>query len=243
MNNIFVLKKLIDEKAVVYWFSILLLGCSSSDVPQISDQSYFPLRVGNFRIYQVNETDILRLACTDNGETVKNYQLKELVTDSSKNVEGSYTYSIHRYTRPDSTQSWVDLDTWTARINSNQVIVNQNNISVVKCIFPLVENSVWYVNRYNNLGKDYDTLKNFHKPFTLSNGNKIQNTFSAQRDTGELILHYDRAREVYAPSIGLIYKEHKHFEYFDNSNLPCFGHQVANSGVVYLQSLISYGHQ
>src|SRR5882762_10342338 len=126
------------KNVVVYWFSVLLVGCSSSDSPQISDQSYFPLRVGNFWIYQINETGILRLVCTGNGQTVKNYQLKELISDSLKNSEGGYTYTIHRYTRPDSTQPWGDLNTWTTRTNSNQVIVSESNIPYVKFIYPLV---------------------------------------------------------------------------------------------------------
>jgi len=228
---------------VVFWFSILLSGCSSSSEVPISDQSYFPLRVGDVRIYQVSETDIQRLVCTGNGETLKNYQLKELITDSIKNSEGGYSYTIHRYTRPDSTKPWVDLDSWAARKNSNHVVVNEGNVSYVKFTFPLVNNAVWNTNLYSNLGKDYDTLKNFHHSYTLASGVKFQNTFSAQRDSGEFIIYFDRRREVYAPSTGLIEKEIKQLSYFNSPNDPCFGNQVVKTGIIYLQSLISYGHQ
>jgi len=231
------------KKIVTYCFSALLFGCSSSDVPQISDQSYFPLRVGDFRIYQVNETDILRLTCSGNGQTVRNYQLKELISDSAKNTEGSYTYTIHRYTRLDSTQPWLDLDTWTARTNNKQVVVNEGNVPYVKFTFPLVDKTVWNINSYNDLGKDYDTLRNFHQPYTLITGEKFQNTFSARRDSGEFIVYFDRRLEVYAPSVGLINKEIRQLHYFNNPNDPCYGHQVVKNGTIYLQSLISYGHQ
>jgi hypothetical protein len=186
---------------------------------------------------------ITRLSCDDDGQTVKNYQLKELVTDSAKNAEAGFTYTIHRYTRADSTQMWVDLDTWTARTNSNQVVVAESNTPYLKFIFPLVEKSVWNVNAYNNLGKDYDTLRNLHQPFVLDNGNKVQNTFSAQRDSVDRILYYYSRKEVYASSVGLIYSENTQLEYFNNTDFSCFGHQVAKSGSIYLQSLISYGHQ
>src|SRR5258708_3873916 len=229
--------------AVVCCLLIFTFGCSSSDEVKVSDQSYFPLRVGNFKIYQINGTSIQRFTCTDDGQTVKNYLLKELITDSSKNTEGGYTYMIHRYTRPDSTQSWVDLNTWTVRINSNQVVVNEGNVPYVKFIFPLVDKTVWNVNSYNDLGKDYDTLRNFRQPYTLVIGKKFQNTFSARRDSGEFILHFERRVEVYAPSVGLIYKESKQLQYFDNTDFPCYGQQVAKSGTIYLQSLISYGHK
>src|SRR5579859_4226818 len=99
------------ERSIIYFFALAFIGCSSDKVT-ISDQSYFPLRVGNYQIYQVNETDILQLTCGTGGQTIKNYQLKTLVIDSAKNTEGDYTYTIHRYTRPDETQPWTDLDTW-----------------------------------------------------------------------------------------------------------------------------------
>ncbi len=229
--------------AVLFCLSVLLTGCSSSDNPQPSDQSYFPLRVGNFSIYQVNETDFLRLTCTDNGETIKNYQLKELVTDSVKNAEGSYTYTIHRYTRPDSTQPWVDFNTWTARMNNSQVIVNEGNVPYLKFTFPLREKNYWNINSFNSQDPSIDTLKNLRQPYTLASGKKFQNTFSARRDNGEFIVFHDKAVEVYASSIGLVYKELEQLYYFDNTSYPCYGQQVAKNGTIYLQSLISYGHQ
>jgi hypothetical protein len=228
---------------VLFCFWVLLIGCSSSENPQPSDQSYFPLRVGNFSIYQVNETDILRLVCTDNGVTIKNYLLKELITDSVKNAEGSYTYTIHRYTRPDSTQPWVDLNTWTARVNNNQVVVNEGNVPYLKFTFPLREKNNWNINTFNDQDAVTDTLKNLRQTFTLPSGQKFQNTFSARRDNGEFIIYHDKDIEVYAPSIGLVYQDLEQLYYFDNSSYPCYGQQVAKSGTIYLQSLISYGHQ
>lgn len=228
---------------VIFCFSILLSGCSTSHEVPISDQSYFPLRVGNFQIYQVSQTAILRTSCDDNGQTVKNYQIKEWVTDSAKNAEGGYTYTIHRYGRPDDTQPWVNIVTWTARTNSSGVIANEDNTSYVKFIFPLVEKTTWNINSYNNLGADYDTLRNLRQPFTLTSGQKFQNTFSARYDNGEYIISHEKHVDVYASSIGLIYKEIVDLHYFDNTSDPCFGQQVPKSGMIYLQSLISYGHQ
>jgi hypothetical protein len=232
-------------RGVAFFIGIVMLlaGCTSSDSPQISDQSYFPLRVRDFRIYQVNETDIQRLSCTDNGVTILNYQLKELVSDSIRNAEGGYTYTIHRYTRPDSTQPWTDLDTWTARNSNGQVVVNESNVSYLEFAFPLVEKSTWNVNLYNDSGVSYDTLRNLRKPYTLSTGKSFQNTFTARSDNGEYIIYHDKNVEVYASSTGLVYKYLEQLHYFDNSSYPCYGQQVAKNGIIYTQSLISYGRQ
>src|SRR5882672_10634585 len=203
----------------VVGFSILLMGCARSKEEHPSDLSYFPLRVGNFQIYQVTQTAIVRLTCDDNGQTVKNYQIKEWVADSVKNAEGGYTYTIHRYSRADDTQPWVEVTAWTARTNTHEVVVTEDNTSYVKFVFPLVEKGVWSINLYNNLGAAVDSLKNFRQPYTLTSGEKFQNTFSARNDNGEFIIYHEKRAEVYASSVGLIYKENEQLQYF-NTNDP-----------------------
>ena len=168
---------------------LILDGCSYSDAVRIPDQLYFPLRVRNYQIYQVNETDIQHSSCNDNSLPSKSYQLKVLIYDSLKNAEGSYTYNIHRYTRPDSTQAWADLDTWSARVTTNQVIVNEGNTSYVKLIFPLTNNSKWNGNQYNNLVEEDYVLKNFNQAYQLSNGKKYTTSLTVNRVTTRTFLY------------------------------------------------------
>jgi hypothetical protein len=123
------------------------------------------------------------------------------------------------------------------------VVVNESNIPYLKFVFPLVEKTVWNVNSYNNQEITYDTLRNLRQPYTLSSGQKIQNTFSARRDNGEFIINHDKHVEVYASSVGLIYRQDEELYYFNNTNDPCYGQQIVKNGTIYLQSLISYGHQ
>jgi hypothetical protein len=227
-----------------FFFGVIILlldGCSYSDTVRISDQSYFPLRVGNYQIYQVNENDIQHSSCNDNSLPVKNYDLKVLIYDSIKNAEGAFTYLIHRYTRSDSTQPWADYDSWSARITVNQAIVNEGNVSYVKLTFPLVSNGKWNANLYNNLGEEYDTLKNFGRPYQLSNGKKYPVTLTvAQNDNRDFFVYQDKRFEVYAPSTGLIYKEVTQLTYFQD---PCYGEQKVRTGLIYKQTLKSVGHE
>src|SRR5882724_4766577 len=104
---------------------IILESCSGSGQMRIADQTYFPLRVRNYFIYQVSESDIQNFNCNDPNPSPKAYQLKVLIYDSVKNGEGGYTYYLHRYTRVDSTQAWTDLDTWSARVSTHGVIVTE----------------------------------------------------------------------------------------------------------------------
>jgi len=228
---------------------IIVDGCSYSNAVRIPDQLYFPLRVGNYQVYQVDETDFQHSSCNDTNLSPKSYELKVLIYDSLKNAEGSYTYNIHRYTRPDSTQTWSDLDTWSARVTTNQVIVNEGNTSYVKLIFPLVNNSKWNGNQFNNLAEEDYILKNFNQSYQLSNGKKYATTLTVEESNiPDFFVKYDKRIEVYAPSVGLIYKETTQLSYFTNqcttpSMTCCYGHQEVASGIIYSQTLSSYGRE
>ncbi|HCW07884.1 MAG TPA: hypothetical protein DGG95_11040 [Cytophagales bacterium] len=213
----------------------------------ISDQSYFPLRVGNYQIYTVNETDINRLSCSTS-LVPKKYDLKVLVFDSVKNTEGGFTYLIHRYTRADSTQAWIILDSWSARKDVNQVVVNEGNTPYVKLVFPMASGTLWNGNTYNgNAVEDY-TMTDVGKSYTQGNGKKFSSTVTVvQSDNQDFIVYQDKRIEVYAASVGLIYKETTQLTYFQNDcgsgNTCCLGTQDPKTGIIYTQELKSYGRE
>ncbi len=215
-------------------------GCSSPEVVKISDQSYFPLRVGNYQIYEVDVDTIKQLVCGTGGDNKSVFQLKTLVTDSVKNSSGGFNYTVHRYTRPDSTKAWVNLDTWVAQVNSNQAIVNESNILFLKFVFPLTNNLAWNSNLYNNLNPVYDTLKNVGRSYALASGKKFASTVTTQYNNVSLISRDTRV-EIYAVAVGLIYKRLSQLNYF--TDVSCFGLNEVKTGVIYSQSLLSYGHQ
>ncbi|HTH55691.1 MAG TPA: hypothetical protein VL728_06565 [Cyclobacteriaceae bacterium] len=224
------------------FFCVMLIldGCSSPESVRISDLSYFPLRVGNYQIYQVSETNIQHASCDDTSQPTKAYELKVSTDDSVKNSEGGYTYLIHRYTRNDSTQSWTDLDTWSARLTANQAIVNEGNTSYVRLQFPLTNNGKWNANLYNNSTPEYDTLRNLGKAYQLSNSKKYSTTLTViQADNRDFFVFQDKRFEVYAPSVGLIYKEVTQLTYLQGS---CYGQQKVGTGLIYSQTLKSTGH-
>ncbi|MBS1680663.1 MAG: hypothetical protein JST48_03040 [Bacteroidetes bacterium] len=228
------------------WVCLFLLSACNSESTLVSGKAYFPLQTGDFRIYSVAETNIEQLTCGDGGQTLKDYQLKALITDSSKNTDGSFTYDIHRYTRPDSTQPWTDLDTWTARITSNQIIVTQGNVSYVKLPLMFFANEKWNGNLYNDQGEEDYTLKNLGQSYTLSTttnypGTKYPSSVTVvQSDNQDFFVYQDKRIEVYAAGIGLIYKETTQLTYFQD---PCYGQQKVKNGLIYMQTLESYGHE
>lgn len=236
-------------RSLFFFIALLLLfdGCRNDDLMRTPNASYFPLQVGYYQIYQVSETDINRIDCST-ALSATNYQLKVLIFDSVKNSLGSYNYLIHRYTRPDSTQTWTILDSWSAYENANQVIVTESNVPFVKLVFPLVNNEQWNGNAYNDNGEEDYAMNHVGQPYTLNNGKKFSNTVNVvQSDNQDFIVYQDKRIEVYAASVGLIYKETTQLTYFQNScgssNTCCLGTQDPKSGIIYTQQLLSYGHE
>jgi hypothetical protein len=229
---------------VSIFFSVglmVLQGCSSSDHLRIADQMYFPLRVGNYQIYQVSETNIQNINCNDPIPPAKLYQLKTLVYDSVKNATGGYSYLIHRYTRPDASQPWTDLDTWSAKITNSGVIVTVGNTPYVRLIFPLMNNTKWNGNLYNDLAEEDYTLRNYGQSYQLLGGEKYSNTLTiVQSDNQDFFVFQDKRFEVYAGAVGLIYKETTQLTYFQD---PCYGQQKVRAGIIYTQTLNSYGRE
>src|SRR5688572_9615044 len=91
---------------------VVLIGCSESEPEkQGTDSEYFPLQTGYFQIYSVDETIYTELSPPESFE----YELKTEVVDSFTNLEGGYTFVIHRSTREAEPDPWQFLDAWSAR--------------------------------------------------------------------------------------------------------------------------------
>jgi hypothetical protein len=226
-------------KKSAVWLILFLAGCSDSDLSSPGGQDYFPLHLNYYWDYAVSETNILEtVTCGNGGQTQTSYQLRMVVSDSMKGANGGYTFIIHRYTRPDESKSWTDLDTWTARVSANSVIQAEGNTSYVKFIFPLKENLKWNANIYNNLTAENYSLTNVGKAFQVSSSTYSKTITVVQSDYDDIFISRDNRSEVYAYNVGLIHKKIDQRTYFLD---PCYGQQKVQKGLLFEQSLIGYG--
>jgi hypothetical protein len=227
---------------------IIFYACSSTDSVKPSDERYFPLTVGAFWVYDVEETSILRTACSDNGETISKYELRLLVVDSFPNSEQGIAYSIQRSTRLNASQPWQPEATWTSKISKSQAINNESNISYIKLVFPFFEGQQWNGNllnaeqQLNGLVEDAYKITLARKSYTTSLGKSFDKTVTVlQSDEQKNILYRDTRSEVYAFDVGLVYKESYLLEYFANSQLPCYAQNRTQQGSILKQTLKEWG--
>jgi len=225
-----------------------LVGCDPDPIQEVSTANYFPIRVGDYRIYHVQETQVSAY----NVETDFEYDIKTVVIDSFINVSGSFSYVISRFKRANATEAWTSIDTWTVRINAREVVVTEGSTPFVRLTFPVKSGRTWNGNAYNNLETsefcgdnnfiscDLYELANVRKTFATS-VDSFENTLEViQNNSPDLITKYDIRREVYGAGIGLVYKESTVLNYCTVG--ACLGQQLAESGVKLKQELIEYGH-
>jgi len=216
---------------------LLAAACDTEDrKPADIGTDYLPVAVGNYQIYAVEETQYNAIT----GMTELHYQLMTEVIDSFPGTDGTATYVIHRSKRNTDTDSWTYLDTWSMRVTDTEAIVNEENISYVKLIFPAGNGRTWNGNKFNNSDEDDYDMTLVDRPYTLDNQAFDKTLIVDQEDNQDFIVYQDKRSEVFARGIGLIYKETTQLKYCDKPE--CLGEQQVESGLIWKQSILSYGH-
>lgn len=229
---------------------IVILGITGSCNDPVIDESpqwesYFPLVIGAVNIFDVDETII-----DGTGQFQSIYELRTTMSDSFVNPDGSTSYVIYREKRSTADDPWIPEDTWSARLNDKELVVNEGNIPYVKLAFPVVNGKAWDGNAYNAEGGedqcgvadntcDLYLIEEMDKPFETGNGLIFDKTVTVnQNNNTDIIVFQDVRREVYAPGVGLVYKESKVVEYCTSPG--CLGQQQIQTGYILRQTLKSY---
>jgi hypothetical protein len=224
--------------------ALLLPGCDDESTGSRTDDAEFlPLKNGWFQIYDVEEI-VYQLGVP---ETLS-YQLKSVVVDSFQNVEGSYTYLIHRSTRSNVGDPWTAEETWSARVSAREAVVSEGSTSYIVLKFPPFEGAQWNGNELNDLiNPNTNTNEDIYTIETRA-GTCVVNNISfdgcvavLQEDNEEFVVYHDERREIYARNVGLIYKETIQLHYCNDEDRNCVGQQMVDDGIIYRQMISSYG--
>lgn len=196
-----------------------LVSCSSdsseSKLPSTFD--YYPLAVGNYHIYQVEETTVLPI----NKFTVENYYIKSMVIESFRNAEGTNSYILHRQRGESPNGPWAALDSWKAYYSGSKVVVAEGNVPYVKLTNPITPGFSWNGNAFNNEfssedceGCDfYAFADEVEGAFQIPDGLAFDNTVEVIENNSERANLDDIRKSVYSKNVGLIYREFIKIEY------------------------------
>jgi hypothetical protein len=230
---------------------VLLLACvpdNQLDFPV--GQNYFPLRVGDYKIYQVTETEIRPY----NIETQFTYEIKTIVTDSFPNADGKHSYIISRFKRAGNTANWEGLDTWAGRSNDREVVITEGNTPYLRISYPVESARTWNGNTYNSdetneicqgafvTSCDLYSFGGVNIPYATSSGLSFEKAIEViENNDSDTFVRYDVRKTIYALNVGIVYREINIKKYCTQDD--CYGKQLVEDGRVMVMELKEYGNE
>ena len=224
----------------------MLSGCESEYLTPGSERSgtdFFPIEVGQYRTYTVEEITFSFLEAPD----TTRFFLKEVVADSFLNQANVPTYRLERFTRADENMNWHLDSVWTATKDTRRVVVTENNVPFIKLIFPLRTDLQWDGNALNSRLEDIyelqptsDELRHeIESPLDSLLNNSITVLQESSQDT---TLAKIDVLETYAENTGLFYKKSIRLQYC-NTDTACIGQGIIEAGRKFKQTLIEHGKE
>ncbi|WP_020607021.1 hypothetical protein [Spirosoma spitsbergense] len=196
------------------------------------DSAYFPLQVGDYRVYQVTQENYVAV----NSAVRKTYQVQEKISSSS-NQNGQVVYLIEESVRQTGQSPWKLNRIYTVYKNPAEVVSQENNLPVVKLAFPIRTTTAWNQNSYN---ANPDTLLQYQDTGRLFavGTRRFENTVSVVGSNDSTLVSQKKYLRVYAPNIGLVYREDRSLA-FCQSSPACIGQGITESGTKLTWELVA----
>lgn len=230
---------------------LISVSCTQEDthsaLTPITSSIYFPLDEGLEIEYEV-----LEIVYRNQGliRDTSSYLLKEVTAGSFNNPSGDIVSIIDRYIKSNESESWSYKSSWQALIANNKAIRIEENRSYIKLQFPLNVHDSWDGNDLFDAsspiqigGTTIDYYKNWTSKivdftsFTINEQSYDQSYVVSLADH-ENRLELRKGTEVYAPSLGMIYRELQILDTqcFDECNGLDWA-EKAQSGHIFIQRI------
>jgi len=216
---------------IVLLLIVLFAACKKQNADPVEmGYRYFPVNTGHWVIYDVDSINYNDFTGTIDSF---NFQVKEYVQSAFVDNEGRTSQRLERYVRSADTAAWVIRDVWfeTRTVSCAERV--EENIRLVKLIFPVRESQQWNGNTYNTLGEQMYQYETIHTPGAIGNI-PLDSTLTVLQKSIYTIIGEDYQKEVYATGIGLVYKKYVSLVKDPVGNIT--------SGIDYSYTLKSYGN-
>ena len=183
------------------FFFLLLISCNKTDhfEPVKGYFDYFPLKIGNYIVYDVDSTSF------NITKSTYTYQLKDIVSDTFYDQENRLNYKIERYQRHESTELWQLREVWTAIPSEINLISFEQNSNYVRLFFPINVNQSWNLNAYNNQGTQKVNYTGIHKSFEMGTVFVDSSLTVIEKADSLNLVRNEYQKRVYGLHTGLIY--------------------------------------
>ena len=220
---------------------ILSLWSCSDEIEELNidfGYEYFPLEVGNYRIYQVDSIiydPLGRGVVIDSTSS----QVREMVTNTLLDNTGASIYRLERHVRKTEADPWLLEKVFVQSTDERRAFQIEDNLRVIKLPFPLQAGAEWNAHVFFdsseiivpvagesiNIYKDWSwEVLGVNESVNLNNLSFDQ-VATIQLSDSENLIELRRATEQYAKGIGLVYRE---MDILDTQCNACCGGDFSN---------------
>ncbi|HRY31899.1 MAG TPA: hypothetical protein P5531_02915 [Bacteroidales bacterium] len=189
--------------------TLLLFSCLKEKEDPVLEMNdcYFPLETGQWWQYTVDSIIVAGFF-----EDSVRWEIREQVDSVSVDSENNRLYWLRQYKRKAGQQAWDPVPfLFTVTRSPQQAVRTENNLSVVKMVFPLFKGVRWDGNALNTMAAQEFSCQAEGEPLGVGDFLFVETAHILQQDLSTLISR-DFAEEVFADGTGLVYAYRVHLE-------------------------------
>jgi hypothetical protein len=210
------------------FITIVLISCKRDVEVFESGTEYYPIRsTGSYIIYDVHQINY-----NASGRDTLNFQLMEMMGDTVT-LNGRLYYKILRYKRTADSAAWpLQPDSvWRTYKDVSKAVKNENNIDIIKMVFPVDEGKAWDADGFNTWGSQIYSMRKKAYPYNVNN-HYFANTLTVQEKFDTSAINKNISFEVYAKDIGLIHRSVNNLQLCQSSSSCIINHDQGNDSIV-----------
>jgi hypothetical protein len=223
-------------KFLPFFFAIVLVqSCDKAGTDPIDSHEYYPLELGRYQIYQVQETIY---SAGQTKPVITTWQEKDEVDRISSTNENVVTYIIARYKRNLATDYWQKTKEYAVTKSPDKILTNMDNQTVFSLVFPIDAKLKWNGNLYNALDAQDYQYQDINKPATIDKLT-FDKTLTVQERKDTSVINRFVGLKKYALGTGLILDEQTSYEYCQDDD--CIGDYIIESGSYKTRRILESG--
>lgn len=225
------------NKHLLIWPIVLMLftACDQEkEQPSLDlEQDYQPLEIGNFWIYEVDET----IYFGENDSESDQFFFRDRIRTSYLNQENELVFVVERSKSSDR-QNWTFELEYTMIYRDKLLLRTINNVSISVLVFPPKLGRIWNGKAYQAEGNDDFEID--QSEISRIPGFEGVNTVRVnQEDLDDEITIRDIRSEIFGKGIGLLEKYDEVLTYCSRND--CLGQQLIDGGSKTQMKLVEYG--
>jgi len=222
--------------SLLFSIFIVLPSCNEDEItPKATDYSYFPFKVGNWIEYSITDINIDKAS---NVYDTLRYSIKEISDSLFLDNINQPTMRIERYIKYNQQDQWEIKDVWYANLLKESAQKVEENIRLIKLVFPATLNQKWNGNAYNTNETEEYKITSIDKQETINNIS-FESVLTVTQKSDESLIHKYYKVEKFAKNIGLVYKKDVNINSQTLNGLPI--EQRIDMGSVYIQQVTQTG--